>query len=631
MRYLIQGVALKFIDLALAAFSFYAALSLRLGQLALPPDAVEIYKTTLPWLLVFRSLSLHIFGVNRIATRHTGLRDVQVIGASTLSGSLVFAVYVFAYGPIDFPRSAIIIEWFVNFMLVAGVRVLYRIIVDERPSGLISSHHALQRRILIIGAGARGASLAREIRRRHGENLTLVGLIDDDISKQKLTVHGVPVLGTTKDVRAIVAERGIDEIILAIPSASGHQVRNIISYCENLPVRLRISPGFAELNSGDQFRTIRDISIEDLLGRPPVKVDMQEIAAYLSGERVLVTGAGGSIGSELVRQIAAVKPACIILLGHGENSIFDIEQELIRESNIRPICVIADVRDYDRLHTTFEKYRPTVVFHAAAHKHVPLMEANVVEAITNNVMGTRNICRVSTAFSVRRLVMISTDKAVRPSSVMGASKRAAELVIKLESLGSNTDFATVRFGNVLGSRGSVVPLMMNQIKGGGPVTVTHADVMRYFMTIPEAVQLVIQAGALGGGGGVYVLDMGEPVKILDLARDLIKLSGLIPGKDIDIEITGLRPGEKLFEELLTDEEGASVTKHKRIFSAPATTIDSQFLREKLDRLIDAAASGNSMDCIALLREIEPTFTGGSDVAVVKGYDSHVTDRAKLQN
>ncbi len=607
MRSNFQTVALILLDLALAAFSLFAALSLRYGVTATTSDLIEVYRSSLPWLLVFRAISLQVFGIYRIATRHTGVRDVQVIGASTIVGSIAFGVFIRFAGAPTFPRSAVIIELLVNFLCVAGIRILYRIVVDERPSVFLNGHNSRTRKILIIGAGARGAALARELRRRAGESLVLVGFLDDDPAKQKLTIHGAPVLGKTQDVRAVVERRDVDEVILAIPSATGMQVRNIISRCEKAPARLRISPGFSEIGSGDQLRTIRDISIEDLLRRPPVHVDLEEIARYLSGERVLITGAGGSIGSELVRQIVAMKPSMMILLGHGENSIFEIEQELIREGHNRPTCVIADIRDYDRLQNVFDEHRPTVVFHAAAHKHVPLMETNVVEAVTNNVLGTRNICRVCSVFGVKQCVVISTDKAVRPSSVMGASKRAAEFVVRLESLKSRTDFATVRFGNVLGSRGSVVQVMRKQIERGGPVTVTHPDVVRYFMTIPEAVQLVIQAGALGGGGGVYLLDMGEPVKILDLARDLIRLSGLVPEKDIEIEITGLRPGEKLFEEMLTEEEGASVTKHERIFSAPATPLNRPTLTEDLDSMIAAAVSGRSIECLKLLRELVPMF------------------------
>jgi FlaA1/EpsC-like NDP-sugar epimerase len=324
---------------------------------------------------------------------------------------------------------------------------------------------------------------------------------------------------------------------------------------------------------------------------------------------VLITGAGGSIGAELVRQIAMVGPRELLLLGHGENSIWEIDQQLRREFDYHPTCLIADTRDYDRLRMLFERHQPTVVFHAAAHKHVPLMEANVVEAITNNVDGTRNLAQLASRTGVKRFVMVSTDKAVNPTSIMGASKRVAELVVQAESRRSETQFAIVRFGNVLGSRGSVVPLMRKQIESGGPVTVTHPDVMRYFMTIPEAAQLVIQAGAMGGRGTIYVLDMGEPVRILDLARDLIRLTGLVPDKDIPIHITGLRDGEKLFEELLTAKENTLVTRHERIYVAPATDFAMTGLDALVDELIAAARRDDTPETRRLLKVLDPSFTG----------------------
>ncbi|MBM3493701.1 MAG: polysaccharide biosynthesis protein, partial [Armatimonadetes bacterium] len=445
-------------------------------------------------------------------------------------------------------------------------------------------------------------------------------------------------------------EEQVDEVVIAISSARGPQIRDITKRLESVPVRLRISPGFAELDETDMFSNLRDVQLEDLLRREPVMVDMHEISAYLSGARVLVTGAGGSIGAELVRQIANVRPERLILLGHGENSVFEIEEEIRRscagvsptsEREPRPsrpsgpsptsracegtalaggpspigiTSVIADVRDYGRLLRVMQELRPTVVFHAAAHKHVPLMEMNPEEAITNNVLGTRNLARAATQVGVRRFVMISTDKAVNPTSMMGASKRVAERVVQVESARSSTEFATVRFGNVLGSRGSVVPIMRRQIERGGPVTVTHPDVTRYFMTIPEAVQLVIQAGAMAGTGTIYVLDMGEPVRIMDLAHSLIRLSGLVPERDIEIKITGLRPGEKLQEELLTAEEGTSLTKHARIFMAAQTPPPVEDVDGHLDLLIAAAQAGDHAGMLTEIALLAPANKCGGIVA-----------------
>jgi FlaA1/EpsC-like NDP-sugar epimerase len=360
--------------------------------------------------------------------------------------------------------------------------------------------------------------------------------------------------------------------------------------------------------------------VEDLMLREPVRVDREAIAAYLKGERVLITGGGGSIGGELVRQVAAAGPAELLILGHGENSVFEIEQEMKLDFGVVPTCMICDTRDLGRLRRLFTEHRPSVVFHAAAHKHVPLMESSPEEAITNNVLGTRNLARVATEFGVRRFVMISTDKAVNATSVMGVSKRIAERVIQAESYRSETEFATVRFGNVLGSRGSVIPTMRRQLAKGGPVTVTHPDMKRYFMTIPEAVQLVIQAGALGGNGRIYILDMGKPVRIMDLAQNLIRLSGLVPGKDIQIEITGLRPGEKLFEELLTEEESTNVTRHARIMSATPSDLPVDDFDEHTDALIAAAQCGDKKNMFRLIQLLAPTYKGYTPPPNGNGHD-----------
>ena len=370
-------------------------------------------------------------------------------------------------------------------------------------------------------------------------------------------------------------------------------IRATMDACKDLKVRMKTLPGVYELVDGKvSVKQLRDIQIEDLLGREPVDLDLDQIGAYLAGQTVLVTGAGGSIGSEICRQITRFKPKAIILLGHGENSIFEIEQELKRRHpGQRTVAVIADVRDEHRIDRVFEEYKPDVVFHAAAHKHVPLMEANPEEALTNNVFGTRNVARSADSHGAKRFVMISTDKAVNPVSVMGMSKRAAEMVVQAIGSTSRTKFMAVRFGNVLGSRGSVVPMFRKQIAEGGPVTVTHPDMTRYFMTIPEAVQLVIQAGAMGKGGEVFVLDMGEPIKITRLAEEIIRLSGMEPGKDMEIVYTGVRPGEKLFEEILTTEEVATATKHKKVFMAKDAEPDVEILRATMREMAAAVDGG----------------------------------------
>jgi FlaA1/EpsC-like NDP-sugar epimerase len=423
------------------------------------------------------------------------------------------------------------------------------------------------------------------------------------------------VLGRTEDVRRIVTSLMVDTIIVAMADPPALLIREITRRCEGLKVRLRVAPGLIGLRRENALPAVRDIALEDLLPRREIVTDREEISGYLYGERVLITGAGGSIGAELVRQILAGNPSEIILLGHGENSIFEIEQELRRNYQRVPISLIADIRDYDRLLMLFLQHRPTVVFHAAAHKHVALMENNLEEAITNNVLGTRNLARIAGQTGVKRFVMISTDKAVNPTSIMGVSKRIAEMVVQVESRRTLMELATVRFGNVLGSRGSVIPLMQKQIAQGGPVTVTHPEATRYFMTIPEAVQLVIQSGAMGGRGTIYMLDMGEPVRILDMAHDLIRLAGYTPGKEIPVEIIGLKPGEKLYEELLTAEEGATVTRHQRIYVARPAPFPTEEVESQVEALIQAARKSDSTEILRRIKTLVPDFVGSQAHAI----------------
>jgi FlaA1/EpsC-like NDP-sugar epimerase len=434
--------------------------------------------------------------------------------------------------------------------------------------------------------------------------LHVVGFVDDDPQKQRLSIHNVPVLGKRTDVPALVKNHAIDQIVIAIPSAPGRDVREIVQICEGAGIMPRTVPGIYELIEGSVSLThLRPIEIEDLLRRDPVQTDSAAVRELLHGKRVLVTGGGGSIGSELCRQILRARPARLILLGHGENSVFEIQNELLRECRKQQLPpetihgIIADVRFGERILTIFRQLRPEIIFHAAAHKHVPLMEENPAEAITNNVLGTRNILAAARAVGVQRFVMISTDKAVNPTSIMGASKRTAELLVHEMALATGKPYMAVRFGNVLGSRGSVVLTFKQQIAAGGPVTVTDPEMKRFFMTIPEAVQLVLQAGVLGHGGEVFLLDMGEPVKIVDLARDLIELSGLEVGRDIDIVFSGLRPGEKLFEELFIPGEEYRRTEHQKIFiAANASSFVPADLEESI-ALLAHAADSNDRDLI----------------------------------
>jgi FlaA1/EpsC-like NDP-sugar epimerase len=466
-------------------------------------------------------------------------------------------------------------------------------------------------RVLIAGAGAAGQMIAKELLSNVQLGLIPVGFVDDNPAKHKHRLLNLPVFGALDEIPEIVERKQIAEVIIAMPSATGAVIRQVVQDARVAGVRTRTVPGLFEIIAGNVgVSTLRDVRIEDLLRREPIRTDLDSVRAIVHGQTVMVTGAGGSIGSELCRQLAELAPGRLILLGHGENSIFEIQNELTRTySWLRLTPVIADVRDLERMRAVCKQYHPHAIFHAAAHKHVPLMEENIAEAITNNVLGTRNMVTAAAECRVPHFVLISTDKAVRPTSVMGATKRAAELTVQQAALQHGRNYVAVRFGNVLGSRGSVVPTFLKQIRAGGPITITHPEMRRYFMTIPEAVQLVLQAGALGAGGEVFVLDMGEPVKIIDLAADLIRLSGLEVGTDIEITSTGMRPGEKLYEELFFDDEHAAPTEHPKVLRAKYTELVNGEA-EQLEELIRAAQAGASDEQLRrMLHALIPDFTG----------------------
>ncbi|MER3496302.1 MAG: hypothetical protein C4320_05560, partial [Armatimonadota bacterium] len=434
----------------------------------------------------------------------------------------------------------------------------------------------------------------------------IIGLVDDAPEKQHLLLHRKPVLGKILDLPRLIREHSIDEVLIAIPSAHGEVIRHIFDLCSTTKARVRTLPSVPEVaaEGGAISKQFREIEIEDLLRRPTVETDLRKIAGYLSGEHVLITGGGGSIGSELARQIGRLGPASLILVGKGENSIYEIEQELMQSLGVTPIAVIADVRDGRAMEQIFAEYRPTVVFHAAAHKHVPLMQRSPYEAIRNNVFGTLTTAEMAIRHGVKKFILISTDKAVKPSSVMGATKRLCEKIVAALAQTSETEFAAVRFGNVLGSRGSLIPVLKAQIKRGGPVRITHAEMTRFFMTIPEAVQLVVQAGALGSRGEVFVLDMGSPIKVNDLAMELIRMHGLRPGVDIQVQYTGMRPGEKLHEELLYDAEDLVATSHPKIrMVGNARPMDVARFREELNTLGALANDGTPDRCRQYLMEL----------------------------
>ncbi|WP_345773409.1 nucleoside-diphosphate sugar epimerase/dehydratase [Paenibacillus sp. 19GGS1-52] len=466
-------------------------------------------------------------------------------------------------------------------VLVGGVRFLWRIFRNGRIN-----YKETQTHTLIVGAGDCGTLIAREMMGPSFAHTKLVGFIDDSANKYHMSILGIPVLGNRYTIPSIVKEREIHEIIIAMPSVSRTEISEIIKLAKKTGAKLKIIPAFNDLITGKiSVKKLRDVSVEDLLGREPVVADLNSILGYVHNKTVLVTGAGGSIGSELCRQIAPFAPVNLLLLGHGENSIYTIEMELRKKfPGLNIVTVIADVQDRTRMMDVFRSHTPQLVFHAAAHKHVPLMERNPSEAIKNNVFGTRNVADCADRFAAERFVMISSDKAVNPTSVMGATKRIAEMYVQSLNTTSETKFSVVRFGNVLGSRGSVIPAFKEQIAAGGPVTVTHPEMVRYFMTIPEAVQLVIQSGSFAIGGEVFILDMGQPVKILTLAEDLITLSGYEPYKDIEITFSGIRAGEKLYEELLTDEENLSSTQNDRIFIGRPNVISQNQLELEFKRL-----------------------------------------------
>ncbi len=519
------------------------------------------------------------FGLYSRIWRYASAFDLFAIASAvTVATGCLFGV-MYVNPEITFPKSVLVMTWFMNVAAVGGIRFLLRLITDIRKKKQSNG----RKRALILGAGDAGRMLVEEIARHPELDYKPVGFLDDDKRKIGFKVAGLPVLGSLALLEEIILAQGVSDVIIAMPSAPNTRIKELVQKCTNISIKPRIVPGlFRVLKTGIQLSGIREVQIEDLLPRPEIKMDQFGISEYIRDKTVLVTGAGGSIGSELSRQVATFGASTVLLLGHGENSIYLIHKELARSHpNLNLVPVIADVQDRARITQVFSEYNPQVVFHAAAHKHVPLMEYNPAEALKNNVFGTKNVAEAAEAHGVDRFVLISTDKAVNPTSVMGATKRMAELVIQSINQRSSTKFMAVRFGNVLGSRGSVIPLFKEQIAQGGPVTVTHPEMTRYFMTIPEAVSLVIQAGALGLGGEVFVLDMGEPVKIVDLAQDLITLSGFKPNEDIRIEYTGMRPGEKLFEELLTSDEGTLATRHERIFTARQSALQASIIEEAL--------------------------------------------------
>jgi FlaA1/EpsC-like NDP-sugar epimerase len=597
------------IDLALIPTATYLAFWLRFDG-DIPREYYLAYLQTMPWLIAIRGFTFLPFGLYGGLWRYTGVWDLsRIVLAVFTSSTLLHAVVYRELGPSAYPRSIVIIDSLLLICFLGGTRLLWRVV----PS-LVRSKPG--RRVLIIGAGDAGDMIVREMRKSGAYEP--VGFVDDDQSKLGRTIHGVKVLGTRADLRRVIAKANAGEALLAIPSATPATVRGFVRQLEDFKVPITTLPSLSELVNGQvRVKQIRPLAIEDLLPRSQVALNTEEGRRLVKGKRVLVTGAGGSIGSELCRQIGALEPAELILYERYENSLYTITNDLAdRGVKVVVHSVIGDVTDVARTSAVFAQHRPHLVFHAAAHKHVPLMEANPCEAIKNNVVGTRVIAEMSRDYGAERFVLVSTDKAVNPSSVMGASKRVAELIV--QTIGrdaKDTRFVTVRFGNVLGSNGSVIPRMLDQIRSGGPVTVTHPDIRRYFMLISEAAQLVLQAAVFAHERATYVLDMGEQIKILDVARNLIRLSGFVPDDEIQIKIIGLRPGEKLFEELVGKGEDFEPAGMDKIFRVRETPLfGRERLADQITALVAAASNGRPKDVLHHLCQIVPSFS--PDAALV---------------
>ncbi len=566
--------------------------------------------TWFPILLGLRVAVFWFVGLFRGMWKYSGARDLRLILSATTGSTLLFLAVLATFFQ-AFPRSVITIEWLLGVMLVGGARFAYRTLsADRRP---LPQKDTKPVRALIVGAGDAGELLLREIQRNQAGRYVVIGFVDDDPLKHHSHIHGVRVHGGVHRLPILVADHDVDEVVIAVPTASGAQMRHIVEQCKASGARFKTIPSIDQLIDGRvSLNEVRDVAIEDLLGRDPVELDMAAISVAMQGHTVMVTGAGGSIGSELCRQVCRFSPAVLLLVERTENALFHVHRDLMASHpGMQLVPLIADVGDRVRMKQIFASHRPTVVFHAAAHKHVPMMEWNAGEAVKNNVLGTKTLADLADAAGVQRFVMISTDKAVNPTSVMGASKRAAEIYVQALSQRSRTRYVTVRFGNVLGSAGSVIPIFKEQIAAGGPVTVTHPEMKRYFMTIPEASQLVLQAGLTGDGGEIFILDMGEPVRIADLARDLITLSGLRPGEDIEIKFTGVRPGEKLFEELSVDAESADRTRHPKIFVGRFRAQPWVTVERGLERLQEAADSSPE-EIRGRLAELVPEFRSPQD-------------------
>ncbi len=620
------------VDLAMMALALVAAYAVRF-DFALATVSHSLL-SQLPLVLVIQWLSLRAAGVHRLVWRYIGLADVVPFVRAAVWSSLPLLILRFALpdGASEWriPLSVILLDAVLAFGLLLGVRVLRRVRYEEEERRRRSKSTRDRLPVLLIGAGRLGVLAAKEIRNRGDSGMMVAGFIDDDPSKAATKIEGVPVLGTSREIPELVRQHGIDHVIVTVRQIERGELRRILAICEQTPVRVKIIPALYEVLQGQiEISGIRDVEIDDLLGRQAVDLDTESLGDWLEGKCVLVTGAGGSIGSELCRQVCRFKPARLVAVERAEGALFEIDREL-REANPGLVvdARVCDIRIEEAILPLLEEVKPRVVLHAAAHKHVPLMEKSESEAVRNNVFGTLGLGRLCGRLGVESFVLISTDKAVRPTSVMGASKRIAELVIQDLDRRFDTKFLAVRFGNVLGSSGSVVPIFRRQIAEGGPVRVTHPEVSRYFMTTAEAAQLVLQAAVLGQGGEILVLDMGDPVRIVDLARDMIRLAGLKPYEDIDIVYTGLRPGEKMFEELHLDNERTRATRHAKIHIGLLQGYSEERMDFALRRLDELVSEGDADTLRAFISELLPE-SSLTPRSIVRSDDLEKGDRERL--
>ena len=587
----IRIAILVIVDAVIVAFSSVMPLALRFGIFTMDVAYLEPAIKCLPADIIITIAVLALFKLYNRVWSYAGIDEmISVLKASFVIEALYVVYRIFVN--VDMPRSFYIFNWVFLFVLLAGSRVSIRVWRQFRRKYQKAESH---RNVMIVGAGSAASLLIKELQYGPGDS-KIVCLIDDNPAKKGKYIHSIPIVGNRSDIPYMAQKYHIDEIIIAIPSASPATIRELLTICQETDARLKRLPAIASSLTSSLSQTVREVNYEDLLGRDAVVIENPELASFVAGKTIMVTGGGGTIGSELCRQIIANNPGKLLVIDIYENGAYELQMELKRYYPDADVEVlIASVRDYDRMENIFSTYRPDIIYHAAAHKHVPLMEYSPNEAVKNNCGGTLNMAKLADKYGVRRFVLISTDKAVRPTNVMGATKRICEMIVQTYNRKSDTEFVAVRFGNVLGSNGSVIPLFLKQIEAGGPVTLTHKEITRFFMTIPEAVSLVLKAGLMARGGEIFVLDMGQPVKIYDLAVNLIKMKGYVPDRDIKIEVVGLRPGEKLYEELLMAEEGLQSTTNDLIFIGKPIELDDDKFLEQLDYLIQVAyENGNKI-------------------------------------